>query len=93
MGILSPSPRYGAERLDAACERALLINAIAYSSVNAILKSGPDRARPNCPDISETTVRELAESGSSAYLVQGMMRWHIIARSRCSAAAFLKLFT
>ena len=46
MGILSLSPRYGAERLDAACERALLINAITYSSVNAILKSGLDRERP-----------------------------------------------
>ena len=29
---------------EAACERALLINAITYSSVNAILKSGLDRA-------------------------------------------------
>lgn len=43
MGILSLSPRYGPERTDAACERALLINAIAYSSVSAILKSGLDR--------------------------------------------------
>jgi transposase len=46
MGILSLAPRYGLERLDAACERALLINAITYSSVTAILKSGLDRARP-----------------------------------------------
>lgn len=46
MGILSLAPRYGPERLDAACERALSINAIAYSSVNAILKSGLDRANP-----------------------------------------------
>ncbi|MER9890349.1 IS21 family transposase [Mesorhizobium sp. M0114] len=44
MGILSLAPRYGPERLDAACERALLINAIAYSSVTAILKAGLDRA-------------------------------------------------
>jgi hypothetical protein len=34
------------QRLDAACERALFINAIAYSSVNAILKSGLDKANP-----------------------------------------------
>jgi transposase len=46
MGILSLAPRYGPQRLDAACERALSINAIAYSSVNAILKSGLDRAPP-----------------------------------------------
>ncbi len=44
MGILSLSPRYGRERLEAACERALTINAISYSSVNAILKSGLDRS-------------------------------------------------
>lgn len=46
MGILSLASRYGAQRLDAACERALSINAITYSSVNAILKSGLDRVRP-----------------------------------------------
>lgn len=46
MGILSLAPRYGPQRLDAACERALSINAITYSSVNAILKSGLDRAPP-----------------------------------------------
>ena len=44
MGILSLSPRYGPERTEAACERALLINAITYASVTAILKSGLDRA-------------------------------------------------
>jgi len=32
--------------VEAACERALTINAISYSSVTAILKSGLDRARP-----------------------------------------------
>ncbi len=46
MGILSLSPRYGRERLEAACARALTINALSYSSVNAILKSGLDRADP-----------------------------------------------
>lgn len=36
MGILSLSPRYGQERTEAACERALTINAITYASVTAI---------------------------------------------------------
>jgi hypothetical protein len=45
-GILSLSRRYDHERREAACERALIINAITYSSVTAILKSGLDRARP-----------------------------------------------
>jgi transposase len=43
MGILALARRYERERLEAACERALAINAISYSSVSAILKSGLDR--------------------------------------------------
>ncbi len=46
MGVLSLSRRYEQGRLEAACERALLINAVSYSSVSAILKSGLDRAKP-----------------------------------------------
>ncbi|EAV40176.1 transposase [Stappia aggregata IAM 12614] len=44
MRILSLSPRYGRERLEAACARAPNIKALSYSSVNAILKFGLDRA-------------------------------------------------
>jgi transposase len=43
-GILSLSRRYGPDRLEAACERALTINALSYSSVTTILKSGLDQA-------------------------------------------------
>jgi transposase len=39
MGILALARRYERQRLEAACERALTINAISYSSVSAILKS------------------------------------------------------
>jgi transposase len=46
MGILALARRYERERLEAACERALSINAISYTSVSAILKSGLDRTRP-----------------------------------------------
>jgi transposase len=46
MGIIALARRYERDRLEAACERALAINAISYSSVNAILKSGLDRVRP-----------------------------------------------
>lgn len=44
MGIIALARRYERDRLEAACERALAINAINYSSVSAILKSGLDRA-------------------------------------------------
>ncbi|MGY4501396.1 transposase [Bradyrhizobium sp. GM24.11] len=46
MGIIALARRYERDRLEAACERALVINAISYSSVSAILKSGRDRASP-----------------------------------------------
>ena len=44
IGILGLVKRYGAERLDAACARALMLNARSYKSVAAILKSGKDKA-------------------------------------------------
>ena len=46
MGVISLSRRYEPERVEAACERALTINATSYSSIVAILRSGLDRARP-----------------------------------------------
>ena len=46
MGVLSLARRYERDRLEAACDRALVINAVSYSSVSAILKSGLDRVRP-----------------------------------------------
>ena len=46
MGILALARRYERLRLEAACERALAIGAISYSSVSAILKSGLERAKP-----------------------------------------------
>jgi transposase len=45
-GILSLSRRYERGRLEAACERALVINATTYHSVTAILRSGLDRMAP-----------------------------------------------
>jgi hypothetical protein len=38
----------------AACGRALAINAISYSSVNAILKSGLDRTSANAEPVKAT---------------------------------------
>lgn len=43
IGILGLVKRYGAERVDAACARALLLNARSYKSVAAILKNGTDK--------------------------------------------------
>lgn len=46
IGILGLVKRYGQERVDAACARALLLNTRSYKSVAAILKSGTDRTAP-----------------------------------------------
>ena len=43
IGILGLVKRYGAERVDAACARALLLNGRSYKSVAAILKNGTDK--------------------------------------------------
>ena len=54
MGIIALARRYERARLEAACERALAINAISYSSVNAILKSGLDRTSPPVEPVRAT---------------------------------------
>jgi transposase len=43
LGIMRLSTRYDPERLEAACERALLIKALSYKSVESILKKGLDQ--------------------------------------------------
>jgi transposase len=49
IGILRLAKSHGAERLEAACERALEIGARSYTSVNSILKNNLDRRRPAVP--------------------------------------------
>jgi transposase len=50
IGILGLVKRYGAERVDAACARALLLGARSYKSVAAILKNGTDKTAPAAHD-------------------------------------------
>jgi len=42
LGVLSLGRKYGDERLEAACVRALKHSAVSYKSVQAILKNGLD---------------------------------------------------
>ena len=44
LGILRLAKTYGAERLEAACQRGLSIGARSYGSIASILKTGLDRA-------------------------------------------------
>lgn len=45
LGVLRLAKAFGRERLDAACSRALEINAHSYTSLHSILKNGLDRQR------------------------------------------------
>jgi transposase len=46
LGLKNLSRRYGPERLEAACTRALEIGGLSYKSIRSILQSGLDRAPP-----------------------------------------------
>ena len=43
LGILRLGKAYGEQRLEAACDRALQINALSYRSIESILKNGLDQ--------------------------------------------------
>lgn len=45
-GVLSLKRQYPDHRLEAGCERALQINAVSYSSLKSILKTGIDQSPP-----------------------------------------------
>lgn len=61
LGVIRLADKFGRDRLDAACRRALEINARYYSSVQSILKNGLDR-KPRTrateePAITHTNIR------------------------------------
>ena len=59
IGILGLMKRYDAERLDAACARALALGTRSYSSVAAILKNAQDRkaTEPEQPGLFHENIR------------------------------------
>ncbi len=61
IGIIGLAKRYGPERLEAACARALEIGARSYTSVASILKNNLDRTRPepatDGPAITHANIR------------------------------------
>jgi transposase len=59
IGILGLAKRYDAERLDAACARALALGTRSYSSVAAILKNAQERkpADPEQPSLFHENIR------------------------------------
>ena len=64
MGVIALARRYEPARLEAACERALAINAISYASVSAILKSGLDRASGGIEPVKATPMHANIRGGT-----------------------------
>ena len=58
---------FGAERLEAACARALDIGASSLTSVRSILNTGLDRQRPPEADFQEAAFHHPNVRGSSYY--------------------------
>ena len=54
LGLMRLAKRYGPERLDAACARALAAGARSYKHVDSILKHGLDRVRLDAPTPAPT---------------------------------------
>ena len=50
LGILRLEKTYGQDRLEAACQRALLLGTLRYKSIESILKHGLDK-QPSTPDV------------------------------------------
>jgi len=59
IGILGLTSRYGVERVDAACARALALGTRSYTSVAAILKNRRDQRAdtPEAPSLSHENIR------------------------------------
>jgi transposase len=62
LGIMRLGKEYGADRLEAACLRALFIGGMSFKSIQAILKAGLDRRplpeeAPEVPVISHDNIR------------------------------------
>jgi transposase len=55
LGILRLSKKYGPERLEAACARAVAVRARSYRHVDSILKNGLDRTPLPTP-AAQTTI-------------------------------------
>ena len=49
LGLRGLGRRYGAQRLEAACSRALHIRALSLRSLRSILERGLDKVKPPCP--------------------------------------------
>ena len=55
LGVLRLGKTFGDDRLEAACQRALSVNAVAFRSIESMLKLGLDK-RPLCLEPSQASL-------------------------------------
>jgi transposase len=67
LGVMRLGRRYGNERLEAACTRALAITSPSYRSVDSILKHGLDRAALPSPTPARRARRHANVRGPAYY--------------------------
>jgi transposase len=67
LGILRLGKSYGDGRLEAACDRALQINALSYRSIESILKSGLDQRPLKAEDTNSKPVQHDNIRGADYY--------------------------
>jgi len=67
LGILRLGQSYGAERLEAACQRALQVDAVSYRSVRSILQVGLDRQEVPAGEPSAALPQEHENLRGAAY--------------------------
>jgi transposase len=67
LGILRLGKAYGEQRLEAACERALQINALSYRSIESILKNGLDQKPLGRKEAGSTPIQHGNIRGANYY--------------------------
>ncbi len=70
LGLMQLEKRYGKERLNAACQRALLVGSPSYRSVQSILKVGLDRVSAAAPKLVVLAAGEHENLRGPAYYRQ-----------------------
>jgi len=70
LGIVRLAGKYGEDRLEAACRRALAHSAVSFKSVRSILEKGLDRIEEE-PEIQADPVKHSNIRGQEAYVDRG----------------------
>ena len=66
MGVLQCSKKYGDERLEATCTKAIALNSCTYTTITTILKNGQDKVIASAESTSTPQHENLR--GSQAYV-------------------------